>query len=457
MVNTKIICVVLLILASIVLTWPYEALAIKEWDEEAFGASKTLYSVSMATPTSGWLVGWDSILGYYNGLSWQNMGFPFSTGDGDRCIFMNSPTDGWIAGTNRFWHWDGVEWTSTEPKNTPSIHYRTSAVHMLNPSYGWAVGWEGSSHVGYTYRWNGFEWEYVATTGTYLRGVFVVNENDVWAVGDSGTIRHWDGVQWNSIFSGTSLDLRSIFMLSPEEGWIVGWRPVPYVESIILHWDGIQWTPMTPPYEHVHLYSVFAVDTNNAWAVGDTGTTSYADGIIFYWDGIEWTTQYRSTSHYSGLHSVFMLDSDEGWAVGTQGTILHWHETDETGPTIDFISQDPPPHDVDYTDLITVNVEATDVSGVEQVLFSYTTDGSIWTNVPMTKVGTNLYSVEVGPFAKDTSVTYEIVAEDNLGNTSTLNTYEFFVVPEFSSLVLPLLFMIATLLTVLVCRRKHSM
>jgi hypothetical protein len=56
-------------------------------------------------------------------------------------------------------------------------------------------------------------------------------------------------------------------------------------------------------------------------------------------------------------------------------------------------------------------------------------------------------------------VTYTIVAEDNVGHiitTDETNAYQYHVIPEFPSLIILPLFMIATLLAIIVYRKKHT-
>jgi len=310
---------------------------------------------------------------------------------------------------------------SEPPDTRDGYELALTSIHLLNPSYGWTVGYNHESYEGYTFRWNGFDWEYVASTGSNLKDVFVVSENDVWTVGDDGVICHWDGIQWNDVFSGTSTDLHSISMVSADDGWIVG------DNGIILHWNGIQWTPIEAPDDTYSLSSVQVISANDVWAVGKTST----QGLVIHWDGIEWTTQYVLVGWNVILYDIFMLNSDEGWAGGHYGKILHWHETDETGPNMQYVSQDPLPHAVNYTDVVQVEALVTDISGVKQVTLKYTDDDA-WTSVNMVEVGEDLYRGEIEPFPELTTVTYLIIAEDNIGNIATTDDYQYTVALELN-------------------------
>lgn len=79
------------------------------------------------------------------------------------------------------------------------------------------------------------------------------------------------------------------------------------------------------------LNSVFFVDNNNGWAVGE-------HGVILYYNGIEWNLQISNTTRY--LNSVFFLDKNNGWAVGDSGTILKYDGTiwkNQTSGTLDHL------------------------------------------------------------------------------------------------------------------------
>ena len=62
------------------------------------------------------------------------------------------------------------------------------------------------------------------TSGTqqHLRDVWGTSTTDVYAVGDSGTILHYDGATWNSMTSGTSLLLFGVWGMSSSDFVAVG-------------------------------------------------------------------------------------------------------------------------------------------------------------------------------------------------------------------------------------------
>ena len=80
--------------------------------------------------------------------------------------------------------------------------------------------------------------------------------------------------------------------------------------------------------------------------------------------------------------------------------------------------------------------------------------------VNMTNLEGNIWNATIPAFPYGTYVNYTIIAEDNVGNTITTEEvlgyqYQYQVVPEFPSFIILSLFMIATLLTLIVSRRKR--
>jgi len=162
--------------------------------------------------------------------------------------------------------------------------------------------------------------EWTAVTYDYLTSVFMIDANDGWAVGYSGTILHWDGGMWTKVASPTIDMLISVFMVGPSEGWAVG-RPHGGGSGTMIHWDGTNWNTETIPLAPT-LISVYMVSENDGWTVGDSGW-------MLRWDGTSWNIHTQTGAGYAGRHlfSVYMISANDGWAVGSTGTIIHWDGT----------------------------------------------------------------------------------------------------------------------------------
>jgi len=161
-----------------------------------------------------------------------------------------------------------------------------------------------------------------------------------------------------------------------------------------------------------------------------------------------------------GSHHVVVYANDTVGNVGASDII--YFTVDTTPPNITEVSQLPPEDNVLPDDEVRVNATITDdVSGVKQVILNCTTNNGTWFSQEMTNLQGNLYNGTIPEFPYCTNVTYVVIAEDNANNTITTvemeYEYQYHVIPEFPSFMILPLFMIASLLAVIVYKRKHSM
>jgi len=111
---------------------------------------------------------------------------------------------------------------------------------------------------------------------------------------------------------------------------------------------------------------------------------------------------------------------------------------DTTPPVIANVTQQPAKEDVYPNDNVKVYANVTDVrSGVKQVILNYTTNNQTWTSVEMTNVEGDVWSATIPEFPYHTTVTYTIVAKDNVDNIITTKEmgyeYQYHIIPEFPS------------------------
>jgi hypothetical protein len=149
-----------------------------------------------------------------------------------------------------------------------------------------------------------------------------------------------------------------------------------------------------------------------------------------------------------------------------EGTYLHTMAVvfDRRPPDIDKPIQDPPADNVEASQNVTISVNVTDnLSGVKHVRLVYSfNSGTTWEEplIMNHDATTGSYEAVIPSQPTGTWVNYKIVAYDQTGNNATLEGTQhnlvYQVIPEFASiLILPLL-VIATLIAVIVCRRKRA-
>ncbi|MCL6579220.1 MAG: hypothetical protein K6T73_07520 [Candidatus Bathyarchaeota archaeon] len=132
---------------------------------------------------------------------------------------------------------------------------------------------------------------------------------------------------------------------------------------------------------------------------------------------------------------------------------------DETPPTIDDPTQNPPKENVQPDQPVTVSVNVTDLeSGVKNVTLYYTND-TTWYNIEMTYNSTSgLWEATIPGYAADTFIQYKIEAYDNAENHAVNDKageyFTYTVIPEYAPLVMMILFMTASIIAVLVYSTK---
>ncbi len=117
-----------------------------------------------------------------------------------------------------------------------------------------------------------------------LLAVHGLSLDDVMAVGTGGlAVRRRPGTRTLDVLdTGTAATLRDVWMASSTEAFAVG------DAGTILHWDGTAWTAMTAagdPWDGVPLAAVWGSSATNVFAVGQ-------GGLLLRYDGTAWTESY---------------------------------------------------------------------------------------------------------------------------------------------------------------------
>ena len=154
----------------------------------------------------------------------------------------------------------------------------------------------------------------VMTSGTAanLSAVWGASPSDVFAVGDGGTILHWDGAEWSPSASPTTADLNGVSGTGPSNAFAVG------AGGTILHWDGAAWTSMTSPTT-LELFAVSAVSPSRAFAVGASGTVVSYDGTA--WTAVAGAPPFNLYGVWASAAVVFVAG---GPVVGARETIASY-------------------------------------------------------------------------------------------------------------------------------------
>lgn len=176
-----------------------------------------------------------------------------------------------------------------------------------------AVG-EGGTIIHY----DGTSWSQMpGATTQKLYGVWGSAGDDVFASGADGTIIHYDGASWTTMESGTKVPLNGGVWGSGKNDVFVSGEG-----GIILHYDGESWQPMT---------SGTTVSLGGGiW--GTSGTDVLCAGAaVLHYDGATWSSVPAVTAKF--LSGIWGSSAHDIFAVGAGGTILHYDNASWTAMT----------------------------------------------------------------------------------------------------------------------------
>ncbi len=116
---------------------------------------------------------------------------------------------------------------------------------------------------------------YTPATGSNLQiyGVWGSSANDVWAVGSSATVYHFNGASWgaSSQVAGVYQELHDVWGSSASDVFAVGGN------GTIVHFNGSTWSVM-PTGTTVYLQAVWGSSPTDVYAAGEYGTLLHYDG-----------------------------------------------------------------------------------------------------------------------------------------------------------------------------------
>lgn len=157
--------------------------------------------------------------------------------------------------------------------------------------------------------------------------------------------------------------LSSVSMVSPDDGWVVGSRPLGgnIGAILLLRYHAGRWEQISSPTsmdiqaDSASPSQVVMLSASEGWAVGSLldATTQAPFGFILHYSAGRWTLQARVAG--IGLSGLAMPSASEGWAVGStsqvgsgqQSVLLHysggtWTRVPSTGLTMDRIVMTSP-------------------------------------------------------------------------------------------------------------------
>lgn len=163
-------------------------------------------------------------------------------------------------------------------------------------------------NVDTSYVWNQVNTE----TENNVLATFVLNDANMWLVGENGLIQNYNGTFWNTMDAGVTKDINSVYFVDATNGYAVG------EDGLILFFDGNSWSTVDAGIS-VDLNGVSFVDANNGWVVGVGGLIlNFSDGV---WSEV-------STTNNEDLAGVAAVSVTDVWACGDSEVVMHFNGTD---------------------------------------------------------------------------------------------------------------------------------
>lgn len=269
---------------------------------------------------------------HYDGTRWTGASHGL---DGAIAISAATTNSVWIlTSTNGLHRYDGTSWAPTTVPSVPSLR----ALHAVSPSDVWAVG-----DLGTVLHWDGATWSVVGagfSSLSDLRAVHALGPNDVWIGGTGGAIRHFDGATWTD--RSVSDDVVTLWAAGPSDVWEGG--------AALRHWTGTAWS-VPPSGGFSNIVTVVGSTPSNvliqttlfSYRWNGTTLTRLSDptGVAAAWDGSRFVVAVRQntlgdptlyatdltspvafiTRPLGTIDSIFVLGDDD--LLVSVGTNLH--------------------------------------------------------------------------------------------------------------------------------------
>jgi hypothetical protein len=180
-------------------------------------------------------------------------------------------------------------------------------------------------------------------TSARLQDVWGTGPSDIWAVGSAGTVVHFDGHAFTTVAVGTTVDLDAVFTARPNDVWVGG------ASGTLLHGDGTSFSPVTVPGldPTTAILDLHGIAADDIWLCGGQSPVNQQLGYVAHFDGHAWSPVDVLTvpGFFSqSVERIWELAPNDVWATIGQlelrggGPKVFWH-FDGTTWTASIIDQ----------------------------------------------------------------------------------------------------------------------
>ncbi len=232
-----------------------------------------------------------------------------------RGIWVNSANDVWIGCDHQSDDTGVLHWNGSEFKYLPLQDNRNVNVFWStgpNDVWGVASAFYGDFDGGpgfaasYSGHFDGQSWLKTGGIGV-VNSIWASSDGQAWATCNANSICHGRLPDLREIQYSGNTELYGLWGSGPGDIWNVG------KSGLILHFDGHKWAQVFAGVTTADLYGVWGANPSNVWAVGSHGTVLHFDGKI-------WTKISVPTTE--SLHSVWRDSDGEVLVVGDHGALI---------------------------------------------------------------------------------------------------------------------------------------
>ena len=272
----------------------------KQW---FFQDSGSYNSVCMLDTNTGWAVGSPfyapfffspTPISKFNGKNWINYNYENDGIDslaGLNSVYFTNKNHGWAVGWNgTILNYNGIKWTR---QSVDSIDMST--FYFTKPNHGWAIGVTQANPNPGLLKYDNGKWSFNSLILGW-KG-YILDSNHVWSLGSSCIYKYNGKNLIEQNIPPMCGALLSIYMADTTHGWVG-------CGNGILKYDGKQWNLDISTTDQV--FAIFGTDKNNVWADNKN------------YNGKTWDTNYFHLFAYS----IYFVDKNHGWVVGELGDIL---------------------------------------------------------------------------------------------------------------------------------------
>ncbi len=284
-----------------------------EYAEAPITPDDSVWDLGFTTETTAWAVGdWGMVLRTEDASNWARIDPGGPRAVGYRGLTFDGTDNGWIVGQGG----TVLDTTDTGTTWTPrggSIDDSVTGISVATTQAVWATRGPNIMHTAD----GGIAWSVQETATVRLNDIEMVNTNDGWSVGESGTILHTgDGATWTDQTSAAATDtLCAVSATSDTTAWACG-----VGGTVIRTTDGGATWDRQFSTARGTLNDIEFVDGLNGWAVGYDERVLMALIIRTSDGGEHWYWQHPGdlADRYT-IHSIDFIDADRGWWVGEGG------------------------------------------------------------------------------------------------------------------------------------------